>query len=72
MKFKVSSSIEVMDPEKGLYPLLDKLVLSNPDYFKKQQMGKWLGDTPEKICLYERIGDRLRRPCGNSNRRQPL
>jgi len=42
----------------------EHLVLDNPEFHKKERMGKWLGNTPRTICLYERVGDELWLPFG--------
>lgn len=40
------------------------LVLTNPDYTKKQRMSLWTGNTPEKLHLYEKDGEWLVLPYG--------
>ena len=40
------------------------LVLSNPEYIKKQRMGFWTGKTPRNITLYEMDGDAYILPFG--------
>lgn len=40
------------------------LSFPNPDYLKKQAMGKWTGNTQREIVLYERAGNRLYIPFG--------
>ena len=42
----------------------ENLVLDNPDYYKKERMGKWTGNTPKNIYLYEKMGDELWLPFG--------
>lgn len=42
----------------------DNLRLPNPDYYKKQALGKWTGNTPEFFKLYEKIGDCVYLPFG--------
>ena len=42
----------------------EKLTFSNPDFYKKQAMGRWTGNTPEQIVLYERNGRDLILPFG--------
>lgn len=42
----------------------DKLTFSNPEYYKKVGMGKWAGNTPEKIRLIQRRGNNLIVPYG--------
>ena len=41
-----------------------KLILDNPDYYKKERMGKWIGNTPKTINLYEQIGGDMILPFG--------
>lgn len=41
-----------------------RLVVANPDYIKKERMGKWTGGIPEWLNLYEKIGDELWLPFG--------
>lgn len=43
---------------------VDKLVFSNPEYHKRLNAGRWVGNTPEKIYLYETNGDAIRVPFG--------
>lgn len=40
------------------------LVLPNPEFYKKEKMGKWTGNTPRNIVLYERDADNLYLPFG--------
>lgn len=42
----------------------NNLVFNNPAYLKKQQMGLWLGNTPEKIRLYNSTETELCLPFG--------
>lgn len=42
----------------------DFLVLPNPDYIKKERLGKWTGNTPREIWLFERDGNNVRLPYG--------
>lgn len=42
----------------------ENLVMDNPDFYKKERMGKWTGNTPKKIYLYEQDGDVLYLPFG--------
>lgn len=65
MKIDVDSKLRVENPT----PALEKwcrqnLVLDNPDYYKKERMGKWTGNTPRDIWLYERVGNQLLLPFG--------
>ena len=46
----------------------DNLVVSNPDYYKKQRLGFWVGKTPETLNLYRKNGSDLYLPVGCINR----
>ena len=48
------------------------LVVDNPDYYKKQRMGLWTGNTPEHLYLYERRGDSIIIPYGCRKWLRPL
>lgn len=39
-------------------------MLDNPEYYKKERMGKWTGNIPKSIWLYETMGDELWVPFG--------
>lgn len=53
----VGSTIKVVEPSTELVRwCMDHLTLPNPDYYKKERMGLWLGDTPEEIRLYRLLG----------------
>lgn len=61
----VDNKIIVEDPSDSLLRWCrDNLVIDNPDYYKKEQMGKWTGGTPRQIYLYEQNGDFLYLPFG--------
>lgn len=65
MKIKVCEKVKIENPT----PTIEKwckehLVVDNPDYYKKERMGKWTGNTPRTISLYERIGNELWIPFG--------
>ena len=65
MRVIADSKLEVQEPTKDFVEWAKaQLTLHNPDYDKKLRMGKWLGNTPENIALYERIGDTLVLPFG--------
>lgn len=44
--------------------LIEKYTVANPDYYKLERMGKWTGNTPETLALWERDGDTLILPYG--------
>lgn len=65
MEITLDSKMRIKNPT----PAVDKwcrehLMLDNPDYYKLERMGKWTGNTPKSIQLYERIGDELWLPFG--------
>lgn len=65
MTVELSNIIKVINPTQEIKRYChDKLIFNNPDYFKKERMGKWTGDTPTKIQLYEQRGDSLYLPYG--------
>lgn len=65
MKAIVSNKIFVDDASREAYEWCDKyLRIDNPDYYKKLNLGKWVGGTPQHILLYERDGNRLTLPFG--------
>ena len=50
----VSSTIRVVEPSEELVRWCkDHLTLPNPDYYKKERMGLWVGRTPETISLWK-------------------
>lgn len=68
MQVTVGSQLRVFDPSDKLLAWCKKeLVLANPDYAKKARMHFWLGNTPEKIYLYQWDGDVLVLPYGCLN-----
>lgn len=65
MTVKVDSKIIIQQPTKGVEQWCRQwLVIDNPEYYKKERMGKWTGNTPREIYLYERNGDELWVPFG--------
>ena len=65
MKIKISNQLIISDPVREIYTYCEKyLVLNNPDFYKLERMGKWTGNTPKWLCLYEVVGEELRLPFG--------
>lgn len=65
MEFVVSNRITVIDYNYYFYEwCVTNLVIDNPDYHKKVAMGKWVGNTPAKIFLFEKVGNELWLPFG--------
>lgn len=42
----------------------EHLILDNPEYYKKQRLGKWCGNISKEIFLYEKNADELILPFG--------
>lgn len=65
MNFYLSNKVVIEDytPEMLMY-CKSTLTFANPDYLKKEAMGKWTGNTQREIVLYERAGNRLYIPFG--------
>lgn len=65
MKINVDSKIRIKNPTPSVEKWCkDNLILDNPEYYKKERMGKWTGNIPKSIYLYERNGDELWLPFG--------
>ncbi len=65
MKIIVNNQLHVSKPNAELEAWCKRnLIVDNPDYAKKLRMHKWLGNTPQKLVLYERDGDDLILPYG--------
>lgn len=65
MKIEVGSKLIVKDPTQEVQDYCyHKLVVPNPDYYKKQKMGKWTGNLPMNIHLFEKCGGDLWLPFG--------
>ena len=48
--------VEDFTPEYWAY-LQKKYTFKNPDYYKKLNMGKWVGNTPETLSLVQKVGN---------------
>ena len=64
MRIEISNTVNVTDPSPAVKAWCKDLILPNPDYTKKLQMGLWLGNTPQTICLYEKDGNVWKLPYG--------
>ena len=65
MRFIVSDCIRVIEPNDSIRKWCrENLVIDNPEYIKKERMGKWTGNVPQKIYLYEKAGDEIHIPFG--------
>lgn len=68
MRIVVRNEIYVTGYDEGLLDWCKKtLVITNPEYAKKQRMGKWLGNTPRYLYMYRVDGDTLILPHGKLN-----
>lgn len=65
MRIVVDNKITIYEPTFGMIQWAEtNLVLNNPDYYKKERLGKWTGNTPKTICLYESYPGKLVIPFG--------
>ena len=65
MIINVGEKLRITDPTPAIEKWCkEHLVLDNPDYYKKERMGKWTGNTPKSIWLYEKMGNELWLPFG--------
>jgi superfamily II DNA or RNA helicase len=65
MVITVSNVITIEKPSVEIQRWCEaNLILNNPEFSKKLRMHLWLGNTPEKLYLYSRDGDKLILPYG--------
>lgn len=65
MIFTLKNKITIEKPTPELLAYCKStLSFPNPDYIKKETMGKWTGNTQRDIVLYERAGNRIYIPFG--------
>lgn len=65
MTITVSNNIIVNKPTQQVVEWVkNTLILDNPDFYKLEKLGKWTGNTPKTIWLYERRGDDYYIPFG--------
>lgn len=65
MDLILKHKIKIDNPTKELLDWCKQnLEFDNPDYIKKEAMGKWTGNTRRKIVLYEKEGNTLYLPFG--------
>lgn len=65
MQVIISNDIEIINPSDKIIEYCRKrLVIANPDYEKKFRMRLWLGNTPEKLWMFARDGDKYILPYG--------
>ena len=65
MNFTLTNKVIIEDPTPEMLAYCKStLTFANPDYLKKEAMGKWTGNTQREIVLYERAGNRIYIPFG--------
>jgi superfamily II DNA or RNA helicase len=65
MKVTVSNTLKIENPTpEAVLWCRTNLTIPNPEYAKKMRMGFWVGNTPQKLNLYEIHGDSLVLPFG--------
>lgn len=68
MRIRVSDKIKIENPTPAIQKwCVSNLVLDNPEYYKKERMGKWTGNIPRTISLYEKVGNEIWLPFGCLN-----
>jgi superfamily II DNA or RNA helicase len=54
MKVRISNRLYIEQPTSAVKAYCQKnLVLDNPDFYKAEKQGRWTGNIPRKIMLYE-------------------
>ena len=65
MKVIISNEITITEPTQEILDWCKReLVLSNPEYAKKERMGLWVGNTPRTLSLYKINGNSVIIPIG--------
>lgn len=65
MNFYLRNKLIITDYTKEMLEYCNQhLSFDNPDYIKKEAMGKWTGNTPRKMVLFEQRPDTLILPFG--------
>lgn len=73
MRITVSNDITIENPTTAIIKFCDtNLKINNPEYFKKLQMGRWIGSTPTQLYLYAKDGNKLHIPSGTWEKIRPL
>ena len=66
MQVTVGNQLRIENPSEQLLAWCKKqLILPNPEYAKKVRMHFWVGNTPEKLYLFQWDGDTLVLPYVN-------
>ena len=65
MEITVGAKLKVSNPTNDMIKWCrSNLIIDNTDYFKKERMGKWTGNMPRNIFLFETVGTDLYLPFG--------
>ena len=65
MNISIGNKIEIFNADKDIISWArSEFAIDNPEYYKRQRMGKWIGNTPSKIWLFEIKGKHLVLPFG--------
>lgn len=65
MELTIGKDIRITHPTEDFKKWCEReLVLDNPEYSKKLRMGFWIGNTPEKLYLYQKNGEDYITPYG--------
>lgn len=65
MKIYVSSYIAIEDSTTEILSwIIDNLTLENPQFYKLEKMGKYTGNTPQEIKLYQAVNNGVKIPFG--------
>ena len=65
MKAIAGKEIRVIEPTPDFRRMVEKeLTVANPEYARKQKMGKWVGGTPSTIKFYRTEGKDIILPFG--------
>lgn len=65
MRMIVNNAITVQEPTDSMRKwCANRLTTNNPDYIKKEALGKWTGNIPRTLQLYDVVGNELVLPFG--------
>lgn len=68
MNIMVKNKIIIEEPTQDILRYCESnLKVDNPEYFKKQKMGRWTGNTPKEFVLFQRVGNDIVIPFGCLN-----
>lgn len=71
VKLRRGNDIVLTADDLGLHYAIDELkrkyTVPNPEFYRRERMGKWTGGTPKEFALWENRGDGLHFPYGALN-----